>query len=438
MLVAHYASRIVEISACFVLAMVASRRAVNERALYATGVVAAGLGLVFEHLLGAAWNGVSAEGLLLGALTGIFTGWSLACGMMLFARVFCAFSPHVAMIAIPLSYAGSHLLFLASLALGNAPSLVFKVVLVAVAFAGLAYLMRACLHMPVLGRQVPGSLRGLSFRVLLGQGRWRSLLFGALVFPLFYGLTAQICDAAQVSNGLFDNATEVVGIVLLLVFAASGVRRRRVPEPEAVFAVLLPVFATAMLLLPLFWGNEVFVAGFVMKCGFLIYTSLMWVCLCEAVRRQPHAAYFYFGVTIGVYHLAIMVGRLVAQILQAYASLSGATVAFVSLLALWLLLLVSLTLLFMRRRTGQREAGRDGISPDDAFDEFVRRYGLSEREAAVCREFARGRTVDYIAGQLVVSPETVKTHIKRAYGKTGCHSRQDLIDKIEQTPGTLP
>ena len=432
-LVAHYTSRAVEIVSCLIVAFAACRKGIHERALLVTGSVAAILGLAFEFLS----RLDSFDTILTGVAAGAFNGWSLAACTLLFARLFCSFSLRGATVLVPLSYAGSHVLFLISCAVEPGHVLYMKAALVVVALAGLAVLGPA--RLSSMWDDAMVCENGLSFAGLFAQGRWRSLLFGALVFPLLYGFMAQICDAAQVSNGLFDMSTELVGIAFLLVLALLGLPRKKVLEPETVFVVLLPVFATAMLLLPLFWGNEVFIAGFVMKCGFLVYTSLMWVCVCGAVGGRPAPSYFYFGVAIGVYHLAIMIGRLLAGVLGANAGLSDATVALVSLFAIWLLSLASLAMLLMRRfgdkRGGLPAFGRGSFGPSspDAFDAFAARYALSGREAAVCREFARGRTVDYIAKQLVVSPETVKTHLKRAYGKTGCHNRQDLIDKIEES-----
>ncbi len=428
-LVAHYASRAVEIAACFALALAACRKSPSEDILLASGALAATAGLALELVL----MGVRGSGAFVGAAAGVFNGWALAAFTLLFARLFCSFSPRGAMVLVPLSYAGAHVLFLVSCAVGSERGLYVKIGLTAVAFAGLAFLLKT--RVPFGGDTAAVRKGDLSVAALFAQGRWRSLFFGVLVFPLLYGFTAQLCDMAEVGNGLFDVATEGVGIAFLAVAALVGSLRKKAIDPETLFAIVLPVFATAMLFLPLFWGDEVFVAGFVMKCGFLIYTSLMWTCVCAAADGNPSSSYLYFGMAIGSYHLAIMVGRLLAGFIGAFPPFSNATVALVSLVAIWLLSMASLAMLLMHRFGGRPGRGRNGDVRDGgegAFEEFARHYGLSDREAAVCREFAHGRTVGYIADQLVVSPETVKTHLKRAYGKTGCHSRQDLIDAIER------
>ena len=192
-----------------------------------------------------------------------------------------------AMVLVLFSYAGAHGLFLALHAVGSGCVLYVKMGLTAVALIGMAYLLGV---RPADKAGMPASHdAAFSISTLIAQDRWGSLLFGVFAFPFLWGFTAQLCDVAGVSNGLFDIATEVVGIVFLAACALAELPRRRAIDPETLFAVVLPVFATAMLLFPLFWGNEVFVAGFVMKCGFLVYTPLMWVCVCGECARGASA-----------------------------------------------------------------------------------------------------------------------------------------------------
>jgi RNA polymerase sigma factor (sigma-70 family) len=51
---------------------------------------------------------------------------------------------------------------------------------------------------------------------------------------------------------------------------------------------------------------------------------------------------------------------------------------------------------------------------------------LTPREREITWLAARGRTNQEIAAQLVISPETVKSHVRSALGKFGLHSKSDL------------
>lgn len=58
-------------------------------------------------------------------------------------------------------------------------------------------------------------------------------------------------------------------------------------------------------------------------------------------------------------------------------------------------------------------------------------FGLSPKETEVLFLLAKGRNAEYIQNQLVVSRHTAKAHIYHIYQKTGVHSRQDLINLLE-------
>ena len=57
------------------------------------------------------------------------------------------------------------------------------------------------------------------------------------------------------------------------------------------------------------------------------------------------------------------------------------------------------------------------------------------RNPSVCWEsrLAKGRNADYITEKLIISSHTAKAHIYNIYQKTGVHSRQELMDLVEDT-----
>ena len=57
---------------------------------------------------------------------------------------------------------------------------------------------------------------------------------------------------------------------------------------------------------------------------------------------------------------------------------------------------------------------------------------MSERELRVLRLIAAGLSNQEIASELVVSVNTVKTHIKRIYDQLGVHSRVTAIERARQ------
>lgn len=59
--------------------------------------------------------------------------------------------------------------------------------------------------------------------------------------------------------------------------------------------------------------------------------------------------------------------------------------------------------------------------------------GLSKRESDVFALIARGRSVPFIAERLVLSENTVNSHVRRIYRKLEISSKQELLDLIESS-----
>ena len=61
--------------------------------------------------------------------------------------------------------------------------------------------------------------------------------------------------------------------------------------------------------------------------------------------------------------------------------------------------------------------------------------GLSPRETDVLVAFAHGRNVAYLAEQLCLSTNTIRSHSKTLYTKLGVHNKQELIDLVDAAEG---
>ena len=66
-----------------------------------------------------------------------------------------------------------------------------------------------------------------------------------------------------------------------------------------------------------------------------------------------------------------------------------------------------------------------------AVDAFARNAQLTSRETQITYLLAEGRNVPYISKKLYVSENTVKSHVRHIYEKSGVHNRQELLDALE-------
>ena len=212
------------------------------------------------------------------------------------------------------------------------------------------------------------------------------------------------------------------------------------------------------------------VSGSIMTATLISFYVLLWLMLVSEAHERKLPAFFLLGLALGVARLSVMAGRACAD-----WAIGGNLIvqSAVSAVSLWALAITISAIFFAylrysskRLRGGFDETAPDedrqqsshietvepnkvpsdatpaseGIEPiapdadpwDEAFDMLVRRYALSDREAQIVREFAAGRSARYLAEWYMLSEHTVKTHLRRAYTKVGVHSRQELIDAIEE------
>jgi DNA-binding CsgD family transcriptional regulator len=80
------------------------------------------------------------------------------------------------------------------------------------------------------------------------------------------------------------------------------------------------------------------------------------------------------------------------------------------------------------RRHSQAMARAAILEPPDVPEALLK--ALRPREATVIELYAEGKSVDEIAAVLVISPHTVRTHIKLAFRRLGIHSRAEAAELV--------
>lgn len=84
----------------------------------------------------------------------------------------------------------------------------------------------------------------------------------------------------------------------------------------------------------------------------------------------------------------------------------------------------------------------EDLQPHPSFEEsceaVISDYKLTNREGDVLRLLAKGRSSTVIQEKLVLSRNTIKTHVRNIYNKLEIHSQQELIDLVEQVGGHEP
>lgn len=177
------------------------------------------------------------------------------------------------------------------------------------------------------------------------------------------------------------------------------------------------------------FGNAFSLGGFALDAGYG-YQYLVSCALCAYLARDfEQSPAWIISVSTG----CLLGGQMVGEALAA-TGLDNVQIA--SSCAL-LLLLSALVLLSNRDiesgwgsiRPAKEPAPADPVAK--ACASLANEYGLSKREVDVVMLIAKGHTRKSIGSELHLAEETVKTHVAKIYQKLLIHSKQELVDMVE-------
>lgn len=276
-----------------------------------------------------------------------------------------------------------------------------------------------------------------------------------------YGVAVGAVQSSDVISRSAESTSQLVQVAtallscMLLVFAVCFEYLR---NPDALMRVLV----LSALIVAVYYASlhdPDAGAGIVMTSVVrTVVFSYVWVLACEALPHPTRAA-FVFATGWGIFTLAHTLSTKLGVALMG----AGESVAYGALVAGSLVCLVVANAYpqlagrgNLRNRAGSSlegagaagapAAGADGLGASlagaqpqigpDVYERgcarLAKKYGLTAREAEVLLPLVRGRPNSSIAAMLTVGTETVRTHIRHIYQKTEIHSREKLMDTVEE------
>lgn len=299
---------------------------------------------------------------------------------------------------------------------------------------------------------VPGRLRGfLEMTFVPGVG--------LALFAMLMAVRGEL---------FFENYSEyvVIQVVVALLLLACMLFPASTPLLRAVYRGLIPVLSVAMLVLNYF--SESLLGGSIFELTFVLvlYTAAALLTLSTLVGMAHAAEYptdlvvcvgvaLFCFVTVFTQVECASIGADPAQVRTLIVVTSGLYAAGMVVYALWRGLradheaFVGMGDLEGGRGTGLVSpdvltASGDVPAPDasDALlgeaslearcDELAHTYGLTAREREVLGFLAHGHNGVYIGEELVISPNTVRTHIHNIYRKLDVTSREDILRIVRE------
>ena len=251
------------------------------------------------------------------------------------------------------------------------------------------------------------------------QGVAAGALYGAMFLVL-----------GKASNLSWEGAAaEIAGAVLLFLTALF----LRLDFNRFIYKVAFPFVAAGFLLVGGRWvGIEAGAA--ILMAGFCYLDLVLWslgACLIKNmglpatwVAACPGAALFLGAVVGGMAVCAGMAHQSSAEIAEGGALMASLFLA---------------SALFLSSGSNMKYGWGTIVPGEGSIDlgglEGVVRFmaverGVSQRETEVMELLVQGKTRREICEALIVSPDTVKTHVRAIYRKLDVHSQQDLIDRV--------
>lgn len=232
--------------------------------------------------------------------------------------------------------------------------------------------------------------------------------------------------------------------VITAVFASVTVRR---PDPTSVYKGCFPCMLVILSLLPFMGEFLGAFIGVVMITCYDVCGMMFLVFIVERSRTLSHSSYTLSGLYLGGSSLFLFIGLSIGLLLGSLSADYGLSLLTLLAFAAIYPLVIALVLAIrkgrvsgnaMARKEEQQEASLEDA--DDAYDRKIAHIAdeaeLTKREREIMALLARGRSAKYIAELLTISENTVRTHIKRIYLKTGVSCKQELIDLVEVPVGT--
>ena len=269
------------------------------------------------------------------------------------------------------------------------------------------------------------------------------IAIAAIVLGFAYGMSgplqlsgggASTGDVALLANHV--GTALIAALVASLILFASAGRLNLLP----VFLAAFTLDTTAAIALP-FAGD-----GYFPLCAsiFGMVNRVAGMLVLYACVTLPNLRIFYRAAPflLGASSLGLTAGVAVGNAL--FASIAnGYVVLMVVTLAIMYVMFMALTVALVTRGwrsepTAAAPASSPAAepaprtSPHAPASEIASLYGLSEREVEVMGYLSKGRGVSFTAEQLGLSQNTVKAYTKSLYKKLDVHSREELIDLVDE------
>ncbi|MDR0514009.1 MAG: helix-turn-helix transcriptional regulator [Coriobacteriaceae bacterium] len=181
-------------------------------------------------------------------------------------------------------------------------------------------------------------------------------------------------------------------------------------------------------------------ASIMINVGYSCFELIFWIALSNISYRYHTPSLRVFGLGRTGWVVGVFLGGLYPPFPFMESVGEGPASPFLTLSLLIILLVVTYTFILPERSIVDITTGfgRRMGSLHSRCEKLAKELALTQRETEVLMHLVKGRDTSHIQQALNISAGTVSTHRQRIYQKAGVHSRQEILDLLEQTNSDKP
>lgn len=265
-----------------------------------------------------------------------------------------------------------------------------------------------------------------------------------LIFGVAFGLVLAV--ALQGSDFLLINRISFVAVAVVFLAIILVAMFRPVHNLFLLYRLAAPVVIIGFALLTLAaLPGKLLLPSVVISVGWRLFEVIIFLVMIDVIERLNMVSLSSFALGRFMMVFGILIGQSLAYCISGGAPASQSTLIYISAISVVVLSIVNIIFLdlesfrraelFYNGRSNGGEEAEEEL-PYDTLEarcaKVAEQYDLTPREAEVFVLLARGRDAKYIEDVLFISNSTVKAHRHNIYRKLDVHSRQELLNIIEE------
>ncbi|ANE22097.1 hypothetical protein AAY81_01820 [Denitrobacterium detoxificans] len=256
-----------------------------------------------------------------------------------------------------------------------------------------------------------------------------------VLLSIVWGTTQAIFPYLDTQGGGSIGASALAAGLLLAAVLVSTIVFPPSIEPVALYRIIVPSISCGLIMIVIAPELMANVGNGLVMVGIYALDMLVMLVSTDLAFRMRKPPVRYFALAVFATRIGTAVGTIAAHEMMVYLLTNGDwmhdTILTCAIIAIIVgsLVFTQSDLMKLYRTLPVHAAT---VSLDERCENIAQAFGLTNRESEVLRLLARGRSIPYIAKELVIANGTVKHHVSNLYRKIGVYDRQSLHDVIEQ------